>query len=309
MTHVRRAAGALAVVLAGLPVPVLAAAVPTVVAAPLDVPRAPSADAASDLNRALKGLIMREPDVLTPTPSAWEGATGQLKRKDCGVADACLQELAVAANTLYAVYASVDLDLTRSKVIAIGRIVRRDGVLVEVNGERAFKAEVERRDRPFEVAAKEALAKLIAKMKLASLLPSLPAAEAPRPAPTAAPPPEPLAATVAPPAPTVSAQPSATAGVAGKIVFGLGLALVAGGSVTFGVGQARAAALTPTNGNLPLSQLDAYHSAVTLRPAGLALAGAGVAAAVIGLVVWLTSGAASDAAEAKLGVALGVWAW
>ncbi len=293
-----------------------AGARPTVVSASLDVQRTPSADVTASLNRHLRGLLMKEPGVLTPTPSVWEAAIAQLRRQDCDVSDECLQQLALLSGSLYAVYASVELDLTRTHLTAIGRIVRRDGALVEVKGQRGFTAEAAIGNQPFEAVARQVLAKLVAQMELASLPPTVPVAEG-RPPPQVGPvsgvpagPSEPSAKEpgeahpaapsepVAPAASVEQRSPGGGSGLLGKVLFGAGAALLVGGGVLAALGQAQAGNLHPVGGNLPASELDAYHQAVTLRPAGLAIGGAGLACVAAGLWLWLSSG--SSSAQASL---------
>jgi hypothetical protein len=62
--------------------------------------------------------------------------------------------------------------------------------------------------------------------------------------------------------------------------------MVAGGVLAL-VGQVQAGTLAPVDGNLPSSQLGAWRAAVTLRPAGLTMLGAGAAAATAGALIWL----------------------
>jgi hypothetical protein len=269
-----------------------AGAAPTVVAAPIDVPRAPSREVVNDLNRYLRAQLMRDPAVVTPTPSLWDAAIAQEKRQDCDVSDDCLQQLAVLAGTVYAVFASVELDLTRTKVTAVGRVVRRDGVLVEMGGEHGLRVEIDRQDRPFEAVAKEALGRLIAAMKLGTLVPTVPAADVaqarpkPAPQPVAAPTPPPPAA-ASPPPPAVTAESRSGMHTVGTVTLIAGAVLAVTGGVLFGVGQQQAGTLTPVSGNLPSSQVGAYHLATTLRPVGAAVAGVGLAAVVTGLLLWL----------------------
>jgi hypothetical protein len=251
------------------------AAAPTVVAARLDVPRAPSDDVASALDRHLRALLMRQPGVLTPTPSLWDAAIAQQRRQDCDVRDDCLQQLAVLSGSLYAVYAAVEGDLSRTRVVASARIVRRDGLLMPVDGEHGVSAEAAVGARSFDAAASEALELLVAKLQLARLPPTV-AALAPLQAvtPASAPPPVIVAPAHAPPA------------TAGKAVFGAGIALLAAGAVTFAVGQQQAATLMPVDGNLPAGQLGAYRAAITLRPVGSVVGGAGLAAITLGIILW-----------------------
>lgn len=263
-----------------------AGAAPSVISAPLDVKRSPSAETTAALNKQLRILLMKEPEAITPTPSMWDAAIGEHRRQDCDVSDDCLRQLAVLAGTLYAVYAAVELDVTRTNVAVIGRIVRRDGAVVEVGGERGFKVEMPLQDRPFNVVAQAALTELVKKMKLSALPPTLPATSAevkPAPGPV-----DPVVEKVVPPAPQPVIEPNRGSGpLAGKVLLGLGAGVVVAGGGLALVGQLQAGTLTPVDGNLPPSQLGAYRSATTLRPVGVAMMGAGAAVAVAGTLVWL----------------------
>src|SRR5947208_11178823 len=114
---------------------------PMVVAAPLEVHRSPGGETTKQLQKEFRLQVLKQPNVATPTPSAWDAAVGQLKRQDCEANDDCLRELAVTAGALYAIHVSVEQDLTKTNVAAQARIVRRDGVLIEVGGQRVTKVE------------------------------------------------------------------------------------------------------------------------------------------------------------------------
>lgn len=257
-------------------------AAPSFVAARLDVKRSPSDEVSVALNRHLRILLMKEPRGVTPTPSMWDAAITEHKRQDCDQNDDCLRGLAVLAGTVYAVYAAVELDLTRTSVTAIGRIVRRDGVLVEVGGQRGFQVVLPMLQRPFNLVAAAALTELVTQMKLSELPATLPAngVEAQKPSPPEVKPVEPPAAVVAPP------QPGAGP-LAGKVLLGAGGAVMVAGGVVALVGQIQAGTLTPVDGNLPPSQLGAWRAAVTLRPVGVTMLGVGAAAATAGALLWL----------------------
>jgi hypothetical protein len=152
-----------------------------VVAAPLEVHRSPGGETTKQLQKEFRLQVLKQSNVATPTPSAWDAALAQLKRQDCETNDDCLRELAVTAGALYAIHASVEQDLTKTNVTAQARIVRRDGVLIEIGGQRVSKVELPKGKESFEAAAKTALSRLLASMKLGELPSTLPAAEPVKP--------------------------------------------------------------------------------------------------------------------------------
>lgn len=217
-----------------------------VVAAPLEVHRSPGGETTKQLQKDLRLQLVKQPNVATPTPSAWDAALGQLKRQDCESNDDCLRELAVTAGALYALHVSVEQDLTKTNVIAQARIVRRDGVLIEVAGQRVTRLELPKGKESFELAAKGAIAKLLTSMKLGELPSTLPAAEpvkqvVQQEAPDAGTPPvaqlEPqgVDAGIPPPPPLVVENPPTPGGrVAAYTLIGVGAAgVVVGGA--FGI--------------------------------------------------------------------------
>lgn len=254
---------------------------PSFIAAPLEVKRSPSDEVTVALNKQLRLILMKEPGVNTPTPSMWDAAIGDHRRQDCGQNDDCLRQLAILAGTLYAIYAAVELDLTRTNVVVIGRIVRRDGLLVQTLGERGFELVVPLQQRPFNVVALAGLNQLIKQMKLATLPATLPAVSEVKPVAEPGPPAQPAPIMTGPPLPP---HPGPTVG---KVLLGTGAGVAVAGGVIALVGQLEAASLTPIDGNLPPDQVAAWRNATTLRPAGLAIAGAGAAIAAAGALTWL----------------------
>lgn len=264
---------------------------PSFIAAPLDVKRSPSDEVTTSLNRQLRILLMKEPGGNTPTPSMWDAAIVDHKRQDCDQNDDCLRQLAVLAGTLYAVYAAVELDLTRTNVTAIGRIVRRDGAPVEVSGERGFQVVMPLEQRAFNVVALAALTELVKQMKLSALPATLPATVAEVKL-------QPEVVKVVEPPPVVITPPvvPGSGPVVGKVMLGTGAAIAVAGGVLALVGQLQAGTLTPVDGNLPPNQVGAWRTATTLRPVGVTMLGAGAAVAVAGTLIWALSPRAPVAA-------------
>ena len=217
--------------------PALAQGTPTLVDAPLDLripmPAAKAKAAQDDLRRL---LAMRR-DLLVPTGSAWKTATGALKRQDCDVRDECLKQLALNAQTLYALFASVERNAAGTEVTATGRVVNQDGRLVRPPTQVTVSAASRN-------PVQDALRALLDKLDLGAL----PAVLTPEPKvePTPVPAPQPVVVTTPPPPPP-EPQPvlvtSPTGPSAGRIVAG----------VTLGVGIA-AAAVSATFGILGATQ-------------------------------------------------------
>ncbi len=146
---------------------VLAQGRPTLVDSPLDVKTAVSDAVIAELQDDLRQQLARNPGVLVPTRSNWKAAVAALKRNDCEVRNECLQQLAVSAGVLYAMYLSLERN-TLGEVTATGRVVNQDGVLV-----RAPESVKVPKQATFQDAARGALTELLTKLKLESLSPVL----------------------------------------------------------------------------------------------------------------------------------------
>ncbi len=102
-----------------------AVALPSVAPFPLELKRFPEKEGI-ELQK-LFPMLVRGSDAAVPDAAKMSVALAELKRKDCDREDACLSQLATLAGTLYAVHVVVDLT-TDMRVIAVGRVVRYDGV-------------------------------------------------------------------------------------------------------------------------------------------------------------------------------------
>ncbi|MEW6430301.1 MAG: hypothetical protein AB1730_02230 [Myxococcota bacterium] len=104
---------------------------PSVAVFPLGTGRLPSGFSKEDTTALQKDFarLVRRSDVLVPDSASLELSIKELKRTDCDREDACLQALAQRAQTLYALYGSIEYTL-EGAVVAIGRVVRDDGKLV-----------------------------------------------------------------------------------------------------------------------------------------------------------------------------------
>jgi hypothetical protein len=79
------------------------------------------------LQSEFRQVLARHDAVLIPTRSSWNKAVASVGRTDCGLHDACLQQLALASGSVYALFASVERDAAATEVTVTGRVVDRDG--------------------------------------------------------------------------------------------------------------------------------------------------------------------------------------
>ena len=240
-----------------------------------------------DLQSEFRMLLAKNPAVLLSTKSQWKAAVGALKRQDCDVRDECLQQLAVSAGTLYAIYASVEQNAAGTEVTATGRVVNMD--LLVARARLSFSVPKKPKGS-FNQAAKEALGKLIAALELEKLSATLqkPVVEQPPVVAIAPPPPQPTNDLVLPPPPPLPSpepivvqkeQPSSSLRPVAWVVGGLGVA-AAGVAVGFGVSAASGRATLPADGRFNEEQ--ARSQAAVNRDATISLASSIGAAALLG---------------------------
>jgi hypothetical protein len=254
---------------------------PSIAPFPLDLKRTPksfSEKARKDLAREYRRLLAVSAEL--PDSAQLESALAQLKRQDCEREDECLSQLATIAQSLYALYASVDLSVDEKRVIATGRVLRDDRQLM---GE-PVRIEVAKGPRDaFEEVARVALTQLIERLVVGQKLPSFrpkppdPVVVAPLPAV------EPIQ--VLPPAVEVR-SPVGNRSV-GQILVAVGGGVVVIGGVLFAVGQGIGRSVVlDENLNVPRAQLGSFETGRTLTTVGLVGAGVGVATAIVGAVLW-----------------------
>ncbi len=260
---------------------------PSVMSFPLEFKRVPAAvtkaereGLTSDAERLLRAAGAQLPDFAKA-----EQALAELKRQDCEREDACLQQLAQKAETLYALYANVDFTL-EGMVVVTGRVVRDDGKLVApLQTVTLPRGKDKHRD-----VAKNALVALYELLKVKELPPVREVAQ-------------PVVATVEPKkvepvvvTPPVVTQPgpSEPSPVAKTLVYaGAGVAVaglaaaIAGAAVGGGAGKLRV-------GNEGLYATDAEAAANlatgrTLTTVGFVGLGLGAAAAAVGAVLWAST--------------------
>lgn len=99
----------------------------TLVDAPLGMLMSMSDEELLALQSEFRQELARHQAVLIPTGTSWKKAIAAVGRTDCGVHDACLQQLAVLSGSLYALFASVERDAAGTEVTVTGRVVDRDG--------------------------------------------------------------------------------------------------------------------------------------------------------------------------------------
>ena len=248
---------------------------PGVMPFPLEVKRTPPAltkEEREGLQREYTRLL-RLSGAQIPDFTRYDFALKELKRQDCEREDECLVQLAKKAESLYALYVSLDYTL-EGAVWVSGRVVRDDGKVARPTQVVKVKAITEA--APFKDDAMAALAQLFEQLKISEL-------PAERPVEVKAP--IVVAPVVtAPVVMQVAVQDSAESQRSlGRAVFIVGAVGAAAGGALLTVGQVVGGGLTPTTDqNLPLGQLGAYQSARTYTTAGFIGLAAGGATALVG---------------------------
>lgn len=269
---------------------------PTLTPFPLEFKRKPSGfskDDADELQKQFARLV-RKSGVLAPDTASLELAIKELKRQDCEREDECLKQLALKAQTLYALYASIDYSL-EGAVVATGRVVRDDGKIASP----LQTVSIPRGKDAFKDVAKVALVRLLEQLELAKLPPF-------RPVEAGTPPDgqkeEPLVkkddGTLSdvpppPPPPVVTPVGPSAGKVAGWAMVGVGGAAAVGGAVLLALANPQldaAGVIVPKDGQSPTEAVNAYKAAKSQQAIGGVVAGVGAAVAVGGLVLALMSG-------------------
>ena len=255
---------------------------PTLTPFPLDLTRAPELSEKDTAELQFSWRRLLRVHVLSPDAAAVDAALRETGRRDCEREDACLAALALKAGTLYAAFGAVALDVTRTQVVATGRVVRDDG---KAMGElRSVQVAV---GAGFLPAAKDALARLVEALGVAGLSPVRPV-DAPRLTG------EPTRVGPAP-APAVERAPAGMPGKrvasfvalgAGVVGLGVGIGLLAGAeadAVKFIDAQGRVTAPPGPETEQRLAALGGQ------RAAGGVVLGVGVAAAATGALLFVMS--------------------
>jgi hypothetical protein len=233
--------------------------------------------------RRLLGLEAAMPDGL-----ALDAALAMTERKDCDLEDACLKQFAVNAKVLYAVYASVESDAKQKQIIAKGRVVRDDGVLVIA----AKSVTVQRKSKDaVEVAVREALKALYAELKISGLVPTRDVVKK-DPDPVVKKDPDPIKkdpdVPPPPPPPVVDTGAGQRAAGTAMLIGGVGVAAV--GAVLSSVGCGIGCAVQPgPGGAIQQGDLEKIQQGRGLLTGGFIALGVGAGVAVIGAVVLATA--------------------
>ncbi len=140
---------------------------PTLVDFSLDVKTAVADAQLTEMQDDFRQMLARNSGVLVPTRTNWKAAIAAHKRQDCEVRNECLQQLAITAATLYAMYCSIEKSAS-GEVTATGRVVNQDGVLVRPPEQVKLP-----KGETFIATAHDALKQLLAKLALEKLSPVL----------------------------------------------------------------------------------------------------------------------------------------
>lgn len=262
---------------------------PTVAPFPLELRRMPSGFSNKEREelQAEFHRLVRSAGALVPNAGSMDSALLALKRQDCDRENDCLQQLAQKAQTLYALFASVDYDLSKN-VVATGRVVRDDGKPI---GELRMIT-IPKGSDPFKAMARAALVQLLDALKVKELPPF-------REVPTAAVEPTRPVEVVKPfdpndlppplPPPTVTQPAETNLKTPGYVLLGAGGAVAVAGVLVFALANPR----VDSNGVIargsltPAEAVLAYNAARTQQAVGLVMTGVGAAAVATALVLML----------------------
>jgi hypothetical protein len=265
---------------------------PPVMLFPLEFKRVPTALSKADRDALVADAerLLRMAGAQLPDFARAEKALAELKRQDCEREDACLQQLAQKAETLYALHVSLDFTLDGA-VVAVGRVVRDDGkVAAPLTTVQLPKGKDKLRD-----VAKSALSALYGQLKVGGLPPvrevatPVAAVVEQKPPPQELKPPE----VTAQPVPVVAAPTPTPSPVAKVLVFG-GAGVALAGAVVAAIGGG-------IGGNAETVELEGKTLAATgaaardlatgraMTGVGMATVGVGAVTAVVGAVLWATA--------------------
>lgn len=266
-----------------------AQAKPSVMLFPLEFKRVPSAMPKADRDGLVSDAerLLRVAGAQLPDLAKGEAALADLKRQDCEREDACLQQLAQKAETLYALYANIDFTL-EGQVVVTGRVVRDDGKLVSPLQTVRLPKGANEKHRDI---GKNALTALYVLLKVKEL----PAVrEVAQPVVVVTPP---VVAELPPPPPPpaeVKVTPSGPSPVAKGLVYaGAGVAVAGLATLVAGAGIGGSAGKTTLeNGDVYAADPQAAGNLATgrtLTTVGFVGLGLGAAAAAVGAVLWATT--------------------
>lgn len=197
----------------------------------LDVKRTPSGFSKKEKEELQKlfPMLVRGSDAAVPESAKLSSALLELKRQDCEREDECLTQLAKLAGALYGLYVSVDYN-TDKHVIAVGRVVRDDGVSMGP----AQTVDILKANGAFKDIARDALNQVLTKLAVGKLSPFRPAATVVPDRPIVKEPvKDPVRLDVPPPPPPQFEKHTSLGRIVGWVGVGVGAAVGAGGVVAF----------------------------------------------------------------------------
>lgn len=223
-------------------------------------------------------MLVRAADAAVPEGAKLSSAMADLKRQDCDREDECLTLLAKLAGANYGLYASIDFT-TQQHVVAVGRVVRRDGVpMGPAQTVDLFKA-----GGVFKEVAVAALTELLVKLGVGKLSAFVPVAVPSGPTVAGDVPPF-------PPPPLIVEDPGAGQRAMGNgtLYVGAGVAVVGGVLAGVGAGLGYTAA---RDGDHFGSTAAAQQAATgrTLATVGFIGLGAGAVTAAVGAILRVTA--------------------
>ncbi len=255
---------------------------PSLMPFPLELKRTPSGFSKEDKEGMQREYtrLLRLAGALVPDFARYDLALKELKRQDCEREDECLVQLAKKAESLYAVYTSVDYTL-EGAVLVTGRVVRDDGKVASATE----TVKLAKGNDAFKDIAKNAMVQLFTQLKIGELPATRPVEVVKDPVkdpvvPTDPPPPLP---------PLVVEDTGAGKRSTGKglVYAGAGVALV--GGVLAGVGAGIGFGQDLNQRNVPSDRLGSVATARTLTTVGFIGLGLGAVTAVVGAILWGTA--------------------
>lgn len=246
---------------------------------PLEFKRTPSGFSTEDKEAMQRDYtrLLRLAGAMVPDFARYDLALKELKRQDCEREDECLVQLAKKAESLYALYASVDYTL-EGAVLVSGRVVRDDGKVASATE----TVKLAKGRDAFKDIAKNALVQLFTQLKIGDLPATRPveAVKDPLLIKDAPPPLPPLVVED-----TGKGQRSAGQGL---VYVGAGVAVVGGVLAGVGAGIGYSAKLNGDRASSP-DTARSLATAQALTTVGFVGLGVGAVAAVAGAVLWGTS--------------------
>lgn len=253
---------------------------------PLEFKRTPSGFSKEDKETMQREYtrLLRLSGALVPDFGRYDLALRELKRLDCEREDECLAQLAKKAESLYALYTSIDYTL-EGAVMVSGRVIRDDGKIAS----QTETVKLAKGRDSFKDIAKNALVQLFTQLKI-NELPATRPVETTKVEPPVK---DPLLLKEPPPPlpPLVIPDTGAGQRLAGKAVLVAGAGVAVVGGVLAGIGGGIGYGQDLNAKNVPLEKLDTVVTARALTTVGFVALGVGGVAAVVGAVLWGTAAA------------------